>query len=556
MNKKYKINRLLFVVILIISITTINLYARINYKSITGINKISNDRKEFDTVSKEISQQLAIESYGIIDKEINPEKYIVGAGDEFTIVFESSVINKLNSGKIRIRVLPDGYLLIDGVGGIYIAGKNLTEAYKLINEKMGQVYKNFSIALSDVRKFKVNISGAAIKSSVVPATATDRVSEIIERVGGLQDSASVRNIILIRAVTNERLKVDLLKFYLLADNESNPYVNGGDHIIVPFASEKQIISIQGDVPAPCEVEFLEGDSLSTLIRFGLGFFESALLDSVEYVQWTSSGLITNILDLSSWKNIITSKENPSNDFALNSGDRVYVRTKADWQKIHYAIITGEVKYPGKYSIEKDVDKVGDLIRRAGGFTKDADVTNIEFIRQEELQKKDLEMERLYRTIPSEMSKSEFRYFQSRVREKKGGMSIDFEKIVLDETSEDNITLISQDSIIVPAKTNFINVQGKVVNPGFVKYRSDFTYIDYINAAGGFAYRADESETTVNKRRGGEQFLASKTSKYKLEPGDNISVPPKTEIEIMDIITTILTIVSPIVSMIAVIIAIK
>ena len=175
--------------------------------------------------------------------------------------------------------------LIDGVGEYILLVRNLTEAYKLINEKMGQVYKNFSIALSDVRKFKVNISGAAIKSSVVPATATDRVSEIIERVGGLQDSASVRNIILIRAVTNERLKVDLLKFYLLADNESNPYVNGGDHIIVPFASEKQIISIQGDVPAPCEVEFLEGDSLSTLIRFGLGFL-NPLMDSVEYVQWT------------------------------------------------------------------------------------------------------------------------------------------------------------------------------------------------------------------------------------------------------------------------------
>ena len=65
------------------------------------------------------------------------------------------------------------------------------------------------------------------------------------------------------------------------------------------------------------------------------------------------------------------------------------RTKQIGKKIHYAIITGEVKYPGKYSIEKDVDKVGDLIRRAGGFTKDADVTNIEFIRQEELQKKRL-----------------------------------------------------------------------------------------------------------------------------------------------------------------------
>ena len=51
-----------------------------------------------------------------------------------------------------------------------------------------------------------------------------------------------------------------------------------------------------------------------------------------------------------------------------------------------------------------------------------------------------------------------------------------------------------------------------------------------------------------------QFLASKTKKYKLEPGDNISVPPKTEIDFMQVVTTILTVLSPIVSMIAVIIA--
>ena len=549
MERIKRIKYILLVVFVLSVITTNYLDAHINYKSITGI-----DKKDYDTVSKEISQQLATDSYGIIDKEIDPNKYIVGAGDEFTIVFESSVLTKERTGKLKIRVSPDGHLLIDGIGGVYISGKTLSEAYDIIKERVSRVYKSFNVALSDIRKFKVNISGPAVKSAVVPATATDRVSEIIERIGGLKDSASVRNITLIRNKTDERCRVDLLKFYLLGDINSNPYVEGGDHIVVPLASERQIISIQGDVPAPCEVEFVNGDSLSTLIRFGLGFFESALLDSVEYVQWTPTGLNTQLLNLTKWKNIMTSSESYDDDFLLNSGDRVYVRTKADWQKIHYAVILGEVKYPGRYSIEKDVDRVSDLIRRAGGFTKDADITNVEFIRQEELQKKDLEMERLYRTIPSEMSKSEFRYFQSRVREKKGGMSIDFEKIVADEHSDDNITLISQDSIIVPIKTGFINVQGKVVNPGFVKYRSDFTYMDYINAAGGFAYRADESETTVNKRRGGEQFLASKTKKYKLEPGDNISVPPKTEIDFMQVVTTILTVLSPIVSMIAVIIA--
>ena len=77
--------------------------------------------EKFDTVSRNIST-ISTESYGIIDKEINPEKYIVGAGDRIYDCL-SSVINKLNSGKIRIRVLPDGYLFNRWRRGIYIAGK-------------------------------------------------------------------------------------------------------------------------------------------------------------------------------------------------------------------------------------------------------------------------------------------------------------------------------------------------------------------------------------------------------------------------------------------------
>ncbi len=536
-------------------VAVINLNAQINYRTITGITTGKNNNRKIDTLSKQNAQQLSIESYGLLEKDINPSEYIVGAGDEFTIVFESILDAEKQAGKLPLKVSPDGHLLIDGIGGVYIAGKTLEDAYQIISEKVSQVYKKFSIALSDVRHFKVHISGASIKSCVVPATASDRVSEIIERAGGLGDSASVRNITLIRNYDNTRHQVDLLKFYLLGDETCNPFVTGGDHIVIPLISERQKISIQGDVPSPCEIEFVEGDSLSTLIRFSLGFNKSALLDSVEYVQWSQSGLVTKNLDLSSWENIMFETNDLPNDCRLNSGDRVYVRTQADWQKIYYAVILGEVKYPGIYSIEKGTDKVSDLLRRAGGFTKDADINNIEFIRQAELKKKDMEMERLHRTLPSEMSKSELRYFQSRVREKKGGMSIDFSKIVKDSNSEDNITLISQDSIIVPMTTQFINVQGKVVKPGLVKYREGYNYMDYINAAGGFAFRADESETTLNKKRGGEQFLASKTDKYTIEPGDNISVPPETEISFMEVATTVLTVLSPIVSMIAVIVAI-
>ncbi len=522
--------------------------SQVNYNSITGYRN-----SQPDTAAKNISQQLATETYGILDREIVPEQYIVGAQDEFTIILPMGASSQNRLSKFRTRVSPDGNLLIDGVGSVHVSGKNLKETYALINEKLGKVFKEFSVSISDIRKFKVTISGPAIKSCIISATAADRVSDIIERAGGLKDSASVRNILLIRDEGSTRKKVDLLKYYLLGDISVNPYLMGGDNIIVPLISANDKISIQGDVPAPNEIEFIEGDSLSDLIRIGLGFFETSALDSVEYVQTNASGIIKKTLDLSTWKNILSSNENPSGNFALNSGDRIYVRSKADRKKTYYAVIRGEVKYPGKYAIEKDVDRISDLLRFAGGFTDDADLKTIEFIRQSEMTRKDIEMERLSKTLPSEMTKSEMRYYQARVKERRGVISIDFEKVITDKNSVDNILLVSGDSVVVAAKKDFVGVQGKVIKPGLVKYQEGYTYIDYINSVGGFADRADEGETTINKASG-EQFLASKMKKYIIEPGDNIAVPPKSDVSVLEVVTTVLAIISPIISIIAVLVA--
>ena len=77
---------------------------------------------------------------------------------------------------------------------------------------------------------------------------------------------------------------------------------------------------------------------------------------------------------------------------------------------------------------------------------------------------------------------------------------------------------------LPQKKYFVNVQGRVITPGLVTFRENYTYLDYINAAGGFAYRADEGETFIHKTRG-EQYLAEDMN-YIIEPGDNILVPPE------------------------------
>jgi protein involved in polysaccharide export with SLBB domain len=316
-----------------------------------------------------------------------------------------------------------------------------------------------------------------------------------------------------------------------------------------------LIEIYGEVADPGIFEFVEGDSLSTLIKFAQGFLNSALLDSVEFARKNESGsdMTTKYLNLNSWRDILFSGKPLPGDFALKSNDRCYIRKYPQWLENDYVILEGEVKYPGKYAIRKDIDKVSDVINRAGGFTDKAEVQNIEFIRQIDLKVKDPEIERLSRLVPSEMSKSELRYFQVKINEKKGAMSINFNNIRSNTGSDDNITLKSQDSIIVPSQNDFVNVQGRVNNPGKVRFKSGLTYLDYVTLAGGFAFRADIDETFLNKPKGA-QFLARKMD-YEIEPGDVILVPTQIDVTFMETFTTVLTIATQLMTIAGVVIAI-
>ncbi|HRP02480.1 MAG TPA: SLBB domain-containing protein [Candidatus Kapabacteria bacterium] len=506
-----------------------------------------------DTLAVQNAQTWTKETSGLLEREIEPTKYIVGPGDVFSISIISSEVFQFDA-----EVSPEGNLLIKSIGVINLKDKNLTDAKKLI---LAKIHNNLKVAdaeitLKKLKQFKVTISGAIPKPLTVSATSADRVSEVIERAGGLQFESSERNIQIVRKGVEKKLKADLFKYFMLGDEEANPFVMGGDLVIVLPASFKESIEIQGEVFAPGEFEFAEGDSLSTLIRFGQGFLGSALLDSVKIARFTEAGneLVVDNLNLKSWKNKLLNNEPLLGDFPLRPGDRVYVRKASNWQNTDYVVIEGEVKYPGKYAIIEDQTKLRDILEKAGGFTEKASIDRIEFIRQKDALEKDPQIERLSRMAVTDMSQSEVRYYRAKVNEKKGAMSIDFREVMNNPNSENNVPLINQDSIIVPLVKDYVNVQGRVNNPGNIKYRKGLSYLDYIQLAGGFAFRADEGETFITKPQGG-QFLADDMEKYAIEPGDVILVPTEAEYTFMETFTTALTIISQLVTIAGVVFAV-
>lgn len=502
----------------------------------------------FDSLAYETRKNLSQSNTGLLEREVDPKEYILGPGDELHVLILTS-----KPLHFSVTVSPQGHLLIPNVGMIDVKDKTLDEAEKVIKQEIKKTYSgdDIFIDLKEIRKFKVSVIGKIIKTGTIPTTAADRVSEVIDLAGGLEPDASWRKIKILREGCTDPIPVDLVRFFMLNDEKSNPFVRGGDKIIIPPKNEHLTIEISGEVAFPGEFEYVEGDSLSTLIKFAIGNLESAFLDSVEIARFELKSDFANsfYVDISSWAENIYSQPVLKNDIPLQPGDKVFVRKKTEWYNTKTVIVTGEVRYPGKYPILHKDMRLLDLITMAGGLTEYASLGNSVLTRVSQQHELNTELGRLSNMSPNDMSDQEKRYFRAHLREKRGMMSIDFKKAVREKDFNENIVLQDKDSLYIAPKLHFVNVQGIVKNPGLVPYKEGLLYLDYIELAGGFGYRADKSEILIEKQQG--QIFHSESEKYILQPGDKIIVPPKPE---TDYFLTGLTIATQIFTILGVIIA--
>jgi len=455
----------------------------------------------------------------ILEKNIDPEEYVVGAGDVLSIDLWGEV-----NYSCQLQITPEGNLLIPRVGSVEISGKSLREAKKIIQEAIMTSYKNVrvTVTLVGLRRFKVTVAGVVSAPGIYSVFANTRISEVIALAGGFLENSSLRNIVVTHS-NGTLSKADVFRFWRIGDRIRNPYVLGGDLVVVP-AREINIntVGIYGAVKSPGEFEYAAEDSLLDLINLAFG-----LTMDVEFLR---ADLIRFNPDQHTTRNIsidlegLISGNNPLNNIALMPDDRVFIRTIPKFHKKDQVTIRGEVLYPGVYEIEEDQTKLSEVIAKAGGFTPDASLAEAEMLRVYNVV--DPEFERLKSIPVADMTKSEYNYFKMRTRERPGRVGVNLEKLFLQGRSEYDIALKSGDYINIPPKNMLVNVSGCVVKPGLVPYQSGENYKYYIKRAGGFSWRASKSKIQIVKGLTGERLRPSKSR--KIDPGDTILIPEKPE----------------------------
>lgn len=367
---------------------------------------------------------------------------------------------------------------------------------------------------------------------------------------------------------------ELLSFNLLEAMKKNPgediELQPGDKIRV-FTKEEfnilPVVRITGAVWRPGEYKLREKMTLAELINLagGLQYFASEW-GELTRVRPTEKGPITEILTVNLTKAI---QRDPQHDIPLMQDDYLFVRTVPEWQLYRQVIVTGEVKFPGRYAVKKG-ERLSSLIERAGGFTEKAYLKGAIFTRKsvQELQKKQyeemikrLEMDIATVNIEATMGLADDKEKASIVsetfRQRKellaklkqveptGRVVVHLAPLEKFKGSQFDLETEDGDSLHIPEMPNSVNVLGAVYNPTAFTYEEGRSVRFYLFKAGGPLPSADTSQIYVLKvngqavppsdashlvtwNPGTKRFEMDQFAGLHLDPGDTIIVPQDVE----------------------------
>ncbi len=423
---------------------------------------------------------------------------------------------------------------------------------------------NFSQTISREQQGMLSLSGISVTiggtfplTGSFPALITERVDQFVTRIYNEAVSRSITNVqdeeilkkvkedlskyslrgILLKRSNGEEITLDLEKFRLLGDFNNNPYLKNDDVIIFPpYDIERNFFVIRGAVNRPGKYFFVEGDKLSDALELSMGI--NPAFENVKEVM-------INRLSYDGQKKEEIKIQLP-NDVEIKRGDQIIVESNETQRKDFYVLILGEVNQPGYIPITKNTTKIGDVIKLAKGFTKNASLKRSRLFRgnsitpllekqygikldddivtrNQELLEKMVDFEQAMMFRMSNLVEEDKYYFETenQYRVLNEGSAIDFSKIYDEDSEINNFIVESGDVIIIPPLTNTVYVFGQVANPGFIKFVKDKDYQYYLTEAGGIGKYA-EDEIMIIKGSSKNWIPAAKD--VLIEDGDFVFVP--------------------------------
>lgn len=302
-----------------------------------------------------------------------------------------------------------------------------------------------------------------------------------------------------------------------------------------YQDRERTVSVAGSVRFPGQYPLAEGMTTEELIDLAGGLTESALGTEAELTRYSIDENLRRVV-----VHVPVDLQGPKE--VLRPGDTLRIKQIPLWQEKETVEITGEVVFPGIYSIIPG-ETLNQVLERAGGLTPHAypkgaifsreDLRELEQQRLEDLRAK-LEADIAASNIQDDKSGGEE---ASRLLSKLGAvnpvgrMVIDLPTI-MDKPAAYDFQLEDGDTLAIPRYQPSVTVVGEVQYPTSHFFNSSLDVFEYISRSGGTKPNADEERIYIVKANG-QVVLPQRSAWFKrgaddIAPGDTIIVPIDTD----------------------------
>ena len=386
---------------------------------------------------------------------------------------------------------------------------------------------------------RVLLSGAVYRPDVYELQPGMRIADLINKADGLKEDAFTGRAQLIRTKPNllkEMISINLSKALekntaenILLQREDELYVNS-----ILEIRDSLKVDLFGEVKTAGSYNYIDSMTVKDIILMAGGFTYAAnknieVARLVQYGDKVENNQVTKIF-----------KTEINGDLSFNPGQENIVLQPLDvvtiTKKVGYTLpevitISGQVQSAGKYTLSSRVEKVSDIVKRAGGLIGEAygegayikrkrfDIdslksdetkTSIElaytrkFKAQQEASKNSIlsnpssatteidlnpqvKSNKLKDTLNALFKDMEGDYYQ---------IAIDINYIMQHPGSELDLVLRGKDEIVIPKMDNKVKISGGVLRPTNIVYREGLTIGECISAAGGISEYAKRGRAYV------------------------------------------------------------
>jgi len=386
---------------------------------------------------------------------------------------------------------------------------------------------------------RVKLSGAVFRPDVYELTEGMRISDLIQKADGLKEDAYVGRAQLIRLKPNllkELVSINLVKA-LQKGSEENIYLQREDELYINSIVDLRdslTVDLLGEVRSEGRFNYVDSMTVKDLILMAGGFkYEASKQIEVARLIQNEGGTVTNNKVATILSTVVNGdlSFNPGQEnFVLQPMDVVTITKKVGYVNPEVVSITGQVNNVGKYTLSSRVERVSDIVKRAGGLIGQAygegafikrSRYNIDTLRSDESKtsveqayiKKFKAQQNAAKTEVKTSLMEEDGLADAQKQNKKNlkdtldilykelendyyQIAIDINQIMDKPGSELDLVLRDKDEIVIPKTDNRVKISGGVLRPTNIVYRDGLSIGDCISAAGGVSEYARRGRAYV------------------------------------------------------------